>query len=140
MPEHIMIIDDEVDMLMLLRMIIEDNTEYTVETTNNPSEALKLLSDGKYDLVISDLKMPGIDGLELHDRLREVDAEVPVIIITAYGSMEAADEALRKGISDFITKPFKKERILFTIRRTLELSRLQKENAALQRRLNHGEE
>jgi DNA-binding NtrC family response regulator len=138
MTEKILVIDDEVDMLMLLRMIIEDNTSCTVETTNNPTEALQMLAGGEYDLVITDLKMPGIDGLELFARLREGESPPPVIIITAYGSSEAADEAIHQGIADFITKPFKKERILLTIRRTLEMARLKRENRELKAKIDEG--
>jgi DNA-binding NtrC family response regulator len=136
MPEKILVIDDEVDMLMLLRMIIEDNTEYGVETTNNPSEALTMIKDRTYDLIISDLKMPGIDGLELFNELKEISPETPLIIITAYGSQEAADEAFRSGVTDFIAKPFRKDSILFTIKKSLELSRLKKENIALKKKLS----
>jgi len=120
---------------MLLRMIIEDNSDYAVETTNNPSEGLKMLTEKDYDLVISDLKMPGMDGMELFDELKEIKPGVPVIIITAYGSLETADEAMKKGVSDFITKPFRKDSILFTINRVLELARVQKENVELKKKL-----
>ncbi len=135
MSEKILVIDDELDMLMLLRMIIEDNTDYEVDTTNNPSEALKMLTERDYDLVISDLKMPGMDGVELFDELREIKPGIPAIIITAYGSTETADEALKKGVADFITKPFRKDRILFTISRVLELARVQRENIALKEKM-----
>jgi len=135
MAERILVVDDELDMLMLLRMIIEDNTDYEVETTNNPSEALKLFSEKDYDLVISDLKMPGMDGVELFTELIEMKPGIPVIIITAYGSLETADEAMKKGVSDFITKPFRKDSILFTIKRVLELARVQQENVELKKRL-----
>ena len=136
MSEKILVVDDELDMLMLLRMIIEDNTDFEVETTNNPSEGLKLLTDNEYDLVISDLKMPGMDGMELFDELREIRPDIPVIIITAYGSLGTADEAMNKGVSDFITKPFRKDGILFTINRVLELSRVQRENIELRKKLS----
>ena len=136
MSERILVIDDELDMLMLLRMVIEDNTSYEVETTNNPAEGLKMLTEEAYDLVISDLKMPGMDGLELFDELRKMRPDIPVIIITAYGSPEAADEALKKGVADFITKPFRKDTILFTMKRVLELSLLKRENLELKRRLD----
>jgi DNA-binding NtrC family response regulator len=136
MSERILVIDDEPDMLMLLRMIIEDNTSYEVETTNNPAEGLKILMEEAYDLVISDLKMPGMDGLELFDELRKMRPDIPVIIITAYGSPEAADEALKKGVADFITKPFRKDTILFTMKRVLELSALKRENLELKKRLD----
>jgi DNA-binding NtrC family response regulator len=135
MSERILVVDDELDMLMLLRMIIEDNSDYAVETTNNPSEGLRMLTEKDYDLVISDLKMPGMDGMELFDELKEIKPGVPVIIITAYGSLETADEAMKKGVSDFITKPFRKDSILFTINRVLELARVQKENIALKKKL-----
>lgn len=135
MSERILVVDDELDMLMLLRMIIEDNSDYAVETTNNPSEGLKMLTEKDYDLVISDLKMPGMDGMELFDELKEIKPGVPVIIITAYGSLETADEAMKKGVSDFITKPFRKDSILFTINRVLELARVQKENVELKKKL-----
>jgi DNA-binding NtrC family response regulator len=135
MPERILVVDDELDMLMLLRMIIEDNSDYAVETTNNPSEGLKMLTEKDYDLVISDLKMPGMDGMELFDESQEIKPGVPVIIITAYGSLETADEAMKKGVSDFITKPFRKDSILFTINRVLELARVQKENIELKKKL-----
>ena len=135
MPERILVVDDELDMLMLLRMIIEDNTDYEVETTNNPSEALKMVMENDYDLVISDLKMPGMDGLELFGEVREMDPDLPLIIITAYGSLETSDEAIKKGVADFITKPFRKDSILFTINRVLELARVRMENIKLKKKL-----
>jgi len=131
MAQRILIVDDELDMLMLLQMIIEDNTDYEVETTNNPSEALKLLDGNCFDLVVSDLKMPGMDGLELFGEIRQMCPATPVIMITAYGSAQAAEEALQVGVDDFITKPFRKERILFTIRRSLEMAQLKQENLKL---------
>ncbi len=136
MPERILVVDDELDMLMLLRMIIEDNTDYEVDTTNNPSEALKMVMENDYDLVISDLKMPGMDGLELFDEVKEMDPDLPLIIITAYGSLETSDEAIKKGVADFITKPFRKDSILFTINRVLELARVKRENIELKKRLS----
>lgn len=135
MTPRILIIDDEVDMLMLLRMIIEDNTDYDVETTNSPSEGIKLFREEDYDLVITDLKMPGLDGMDIFDEFKELKPEVPVIMITAYGSIETSDEALRKGVAEFITKPFRKDSILFTMRRVLELASVRRENVELKRRL-----
>ena len=135
MPERILVIDDELDMLMLLRMIIEDNTDYEVDTTNNPSEALKMVMENDYDLVISDLKMPGMDGLELFDEVKGMKPDLPLIIITAYGSLETADEAMKMGVADFITKPFRKDSILFTINRVLELARVRRENIELKKKL-----
>ena len=135
MTERILVIDDEPDMLILMSMIIEENTEWEVETTNNPSEGLKMAMESDYDLVIADLKMPGLDGLEVFEELKEMNPDIPVIIITAYGSLEIADEARSKGVADFITKPFRKDTILFTMSRVLELARVKKENLELKKKL-----
>ena len=135
MAERILVIDDELDMLMLLRMIIEENTAWEVETTNNPSEGLKMVLENDYNLVIADLKMPGMDGMEVFEELKEMRTDIPVIIITAYGSLEIAEEARQKGVADFITKPFRKDTILFTMSRVLELARVKKENLELKKKL-----
>ena len=135
MTKRILVIDDEPDMLMLMSMIIEENTDWEVETTNNPSEGLKMALENDYDLVIADLKMPGLDGMEVFEELKEMKPDIPVIIITAYGSLEIADEARNKGVADFITKPFRKDTILFTMDRVLELARIKRENLELKKRL-----
>ncbi|OEU47435.1 MAG: histidine kinase [Desulfobacterales bacterium C00003060] len=136
MAEKILVVDDELDMLMLLRMIIEDNTDHEVETTNNPSEALKMVRENDFDLVISDLKMPGMNGMELYDEIKEINPDLPLIVVTAYGSLETADEAMKKGVADFLTKPFRKDGILFTINRVLELARVKRENIELRKKLS----
>lgn len=135
MPEKILAVDDEPDMLKLLSMIIREKTPYETVTTNNPLEALELTKQGGFDLVIADLKMPGLDGIELLEAIKRVDEDIPVIIITAYGTVESAVESMHKGGFDFITKPFKKEQILYTIDRALKWLRLQKENKMLKEQL-----
>jgi DNA-binding NtrC family response regulator len=135
MPEKLLIVDDEPDMLKLLGMIIRDKTPYETITTNNPTEALDLVKKGGYDLVITDLKMPGLDGVEMLEAVKKYDADIPVIIMTAYGTVETAEEALSKGAFDFITKPFRKEQILFTIEKALKWLRLQRENQKLKEQL-----
>jgi DNA-binding NtrC family response regulator len=131
MAERILVVDDEPNMLRLLKTILMDKTGYEVETTNNPLEVDKMLKEQPYDLVVTDLKMPLVDGIDLIDIIKKIDAQIPIIIITAYGTMETADEAIQKGAYDFITKPFRKENILITIRRALEWRRMQGELAAL---------
>jgi DNA-binding NtrC family response regulator len=128
MPQRILVVDDELDTLMLLRVMIEGSTDYEVETTSNGFEALKILKGKDIDLIISDLSMPGLNGLELFDEVKNIRPDIPIIIVTAYGSLEIADEAMKKGVADFITKPFRKDNILFTINRVLELARVQREN------------
>jgi len=138
MPEKLLVVDDEPDMLRLLSMIIKEKTPYEVATTNNPLEALELVKNGEFDLVIADLKMPGLDGIELLESLKRFDEDIPVIIITAYGTVEAAVETINKGAFDFITKPFRKEQILFTIEKALKWLRLQRENKMLREKLGKG--
>jgi len=131
----ILIIDDEPDMLKLLSMILREKTSYEITTTNNPIEAVELAKQGGFDLVISDLKMPGLDGLEIIDAVKKVDVDTPVIIITAFASVESASEAIQKGGFDFITKPFRKEQILFTIDKALKWLVVQRENKMLKEQL-----
>jgi len=133
MAEQILVVDDEPNMLRLLRTILMDKTGYEVTTTNNPLEVSKLLQEKPYDVVVTDLKMPLVDGMDLIDIIKKIDVRLPIIIITAYGTLETAEEAVQKGAYDFITKPFRKETILITIRRALEWKRMQKELAALKK-------
>ncbi len=135
MAEKILIVDDEPDMLRLLSMIIKEKTPYEVTTTNNPLEALELAKKGSFDLLVADLKMPGLNGIELLESVKRFDEDIPTIIITAYGTVEAAVETMHKGAFDFITKPFRKEQILFTIERALKWVRVQKENKMLREQL-----
>jgi len=135
MPEKILIVDDEPDMLKLLSMIIKEKTPYETVTTNNPLEALELARQGGFDLVIADLKMPGLDGMELLEAIKRTDEDIPVIIITAYGTVESAVESMQKGGFDFITKPFRKEQILYTIDKALKWVALKKENKELKKQL-----
>ena len=135
MAERILIVDDEPDMLKLLSMIITEKTPYQVTTTNNPLEALELVRKIAFDLVIADLKMPGLDGIELLDAVKRVDEDIPFIIITAYSTVEAAAEAIQKGGFDFLTKPFRKEHILFTIDKAMKWLKVQRENKMLKEQL-----
>jgi len=131
MPDRILILDDEVDMLSLLETIITSKTSHDVVTSNNPLELEDLLAANPCSLVISDLKMLGRDGLEIIDLVHRANETIPVVIITAYGSLETAQEAVRRGAYDFITKPFRKEQVLITIERALEWRRITLENLKL---------
>ena len=135
MAEKILIVDDEPDMLKLLSMILREKTSYEITTTNNPMEAVELAKQGGFDLVISDLKMPGLDGMEIIDAVKKIDEDIPVIIITAFASVESASEAIQKGGFDFITKPFRKEQILFTIDKAFKWLKVQQENKMLKEQL-----
>jgi DNA-binding NtrC family response regulator len=133
MPERILVVDDEPNMLRLLKTILMDKTGYEVTTTNNPLEVSKMLQEDHYDLVITDLKMPLVDGIDLIGIVKGIDVTLPIIVITAYGTIETAEEAIQKGAYDFITKPFRKETILITMKRALEWKRMQGELAELKK-------
>lgn len=140
MSAKILIVDDEPDMLKLLSMIIREKTNHETVTTNNPLEAVELAKKTAFDLVIADLKMPGLDGMELLDAIKKADEDIPVVIITAYGTVESAMETMHKGAFDFITKPFRKEQMLYTIDKALKWLNLQRENKMLKQRLKKVEE
>ena len=135
MPAKILAVDDEPDMLKLLSMIVREKTPHQIVTTNNPLEALEIVKQGSIDMVIADLKMPGLDGSELLEAVKAVDKEIPVVIITAFATEEAAAETLEKGGFDFIIKPFRKEQILTTIDKAIKWTQMQRENRELRAKL-----
>lgn len=133
MAEKILIVDDEPDMLKLLEVIITDKTNYNVTTTSNPLEVPGLIAGGDFDVVLTDLRMPEKDGMEIIEEVQKSGLEIPFIVITAYGTIESAIEAMKNGAFDYITKPFRKEHILLTIERVMRYRRLQKENIRLRK-------
>ncbi len=133
MPEKILAVDDEPNMLRLLKTILTSKTNYEVVTTNNPLEAAKLLQEEPFDLLITDLKMPLMDGMDLIETVKKIDAALPIIMVTAYGTIETAEEAIQKGAYDYITKPFRQEAILITLKRALEWRQMQLELKALKK-------
>ena len=86
--------------------------------------ALRILQENTVNCLLVDMKMPGMDGMELMRQIKKKDTSLPVIIMTAYGAIETAVEAMKEGAYDFITKPFEEERLLHTVRRALEHQRL----------------
>jgi DNA-binding NtrC family response regulator len=108
---------------------------YEVRVYRDPAQALEDFKARGADLVITDLSMPGMSGMELLAAVRERDADVPVIIITGYSSVDSAIEALRLGATDFIKKPYDTDELLLLINRTLEGVRLRRENRLLKRQL-----
>jgi DNA-binding NtrC family response regulator len=111
----ILAVDDEPDMLTLIKMIIEGYSDHQVTTTNNPMEVAELLIKERFDLIITDLKMPGMNGMELLELARKYDKDALILMITAFSSLESAKEAVAKGAFDYISKPFRKETLLIAI-------------------------
>lgn len=135
MPETVLVIDDERDMLELLSRLITEKTAYTVLTFSDALAALEAVKKTHCALVITDLKMPGIDGITVLNRIKELDENVAVIIMTAFGTIETAIDAMRKGAFDYISKPFRKERILAVLEKGMEWHRLRTENQRLRQKL-----
>jgi DNA-binding NtrC family response regulator len=135
MSGQILIVDDEPDMVMLLEMLITDKTSHRVVSTSDPFEVEGLLAAHDFNLVITGLKMPLMDGIEVMEIVKRRDPDIPVIVVTAFGTLEAAEEAVHRGAYDFITKPFRKEQILVAIERAFEWQRVIKENRNLKNRV-----
>jgi DNA-binding NtrC family response regulator len=132
---RILAVDDELDMLTLIKMIIEGYSKHQVTTTNTPMEVAELLSREQFDLIITDLKMPGMDGMELLDLARKYDKDILVLMVTAFGSLESAEEAVRKGAFDYISKPFRKEQLLLAIDKAMRWREMALQNKELKQRL-----
>jgi two-component system NtrC family response regulator len=127
---NILVVDDDRNFLRVLAYQIQEFGLRAVPASCG-IEALELFKEQKFDLVVTDLRMPGMDGLELLADLQRQNPEIPVIVLTAFGSIDKAVEAIKKGAYDFLTKPFEKEEILHTIANALKLADLQEENRRL---------
>jgi two-component system NtrC family response regulator len=128
--ETILIVDDEKNYLLVLEALLVD-AGYEVITSDNTIEALEITVSHDLDLVITDMRMPGQDGMEFLAQLRSRQPGPPVIMMTAYATVEKAVEAMKRGAFDYITKPFKNEELILTIRKAIEMHRLKQENRLL---------
>jgi DNA-binding NtrC family response regulator len=135
MTGRILVVDDERDMLLLIQRIITEETAHKVETASDPTAALERIKNGGLDLVITDLKMPKMDGISLLENIKAVDSSLAVVVMTAFGTIETAVEATRKGAFDFISKPFRRERILVTIENVMSFQAVTRENRVLREAL-----
>ena len=132
--DTILVVDDEVNYLTVMEALLGD-AGYEVLTAPSALEALKIAGASDLDLILTDMKMPKMSGIELLDEVRRLYPDLPVIIMTAYGTVEKAVTAMRKGAFDYILKPFKNEEILLTIARALEHRHLMLKNRLLEREL-----
>ncbi|PLX80929.1 MAG: DNA-binding response regulator [Desulfuromonas sp.] len=132
--EKILIVDDEEGMRRLLsRILVKEG--YETAAVGSGEEAMQQVAHDEFDLVITDMKMPGMDGLQLLAELKGFDPQLPIIVMTAYGTVESAVQALRSGAYDFITKPFETDAIRMTVSKALEHERLLAENRYLHEEL-----
>src|SRR5437867_3680866 len=133
MPKsRILVIDDEVAIRDSLRMMLEyEGYDFVGAATGQ--EGLALAEREAPDLVVLDVKMPGMDGLEVLDRLRSINETLPVVVISGHGTISTAVEATKKGAFDFIEKPFASDRVLVSVRNALDQRRLRDENRSLKK-------
>lgn len=130
--ETILIVDDEKNYPLILSAVLREEGYETLVAPNGV-DALALLADNSVDLVLTDMKMPGMDGMELLEQIKKLDAELPVIMMTAYGSVEKAVEAMQKGAYNYILKPFENDQLVIFVNKAVALYRLVKENRALRK-------
>ena len=135
----VLIVDDERDMLNMLAKVLVKKCGCTVVTAASAEEALERIHADPPDVVLTDIKMPGMDGLEFSRKVTAIDTAITVILMTGYGTIEMAVQALKDGAYDFIEKPFDTERIINTVSRAIERTRLLRENVQLQHRLCNNE-
>ena len=128
--ETILIVDDEKNYPLILSAVLEDEG-YETLTANSGKEALEQLNDSDVDLVLTDMKMPSMDGIELLEKIKVIDPELPVIMMTAYGTVEKAVEAMQKGAYNYILKPFDNESLVLYVKKAVAMYRVIKENRRL---------
>jgi DNA-binding NtrC family response regulator len=130
----ILIVEDEPKMLRLLELNLVDDGHAT-RTASSAENGLKILGSDRIDLVLSDVKLPGMNGLEFLQAVKRANADIPVVMMTAYGTVESAVEAMKDGASDYVLKPFSIEEIKLVVRKELEVRRLHEENRQLREAL-----
>jgi len=130
----ILFIDDDPKAGDLMQRFAED-AEFGLRVFQDPRQALEFFIESGADLIVTDMRMPGLTGVELLEKIREKDTEIPVIIITAHSTVDNAIDALRLGASDFIKKPFDMDELVLLINKTLESKFLKQENRILKRQL-----
>jgi len=133
MKRRILIVDDEIDMLRLLKRSLEPDLKCHVEVVDSGKSGLLLLTQHSFDLVLVDIKMPGMDGLELLEIVKRDFPDLTVVMMTAHGRIETAVQAMKSGAYDFITKPFDHTTLIVKLEKALERSSLLRENQRLQK-------
>jgi len=132
--KRILVVDDEAKMRRVLEIMLED-LGHEVVAAGNGRAALERLAEQGIDLVISDLRMPELDGIALLQAMRARGDETPVIVVTAYGGVQSAVTAMKSGASDYILRPFEVDTVELAVERALSLGQMRRENRFLRREL-----
>jgi two-component system, NtrC family, nitrogen regulation response regulator NtrX len=136
---HILVIDDERSIRNTLKDVLEYE-KYNVDTAEDGQTALGSLEKNEYDLILCDIKMPKIDGLELLEKIFNISSDVQVIMISGHGNIETAVEAIKKGAFDFIEKPLDLNRLLITVKNALDKTKLITHAKVLKKKISKGHE
>ncbi|MCL4540671.1 MAG: sigma-54 dependent transcriptional regulator [Bacteroidetes bacterium] len=136
---RLLIVDDEEDMLRLLKRSLSADLDCEVQTAPNAYQAMRLLEENPFDVVLADIRMPGMDGMEFLGRIKEGFPGLSVVMMTAFGTIDIAVQAIKQGAYDFITKPFEHDKLLHLLEKALERSRLLQENLRLHKRIEQQE-
>jgi len=135
MGHQILVVDDQVSISQHIQAILE-NEGYIVSIAHSGDQALIKLSSQSFDILLADMKMPGMDGLELFKKARKFDQNISGIIMTAYGSISSAVESIKQGISDYLEKPFEPESLLLVVDKALRERQMLKEIRDLRKEVN----
>jgi two-component system NtrC family response regulator len=128
--ETILIVDDEKNYLLVLSAVLEDEN-YEVLTALSGQEALEIHKTSDLDLILTDMKMPGMSGIELLENVKAIDPDLPVIMMTAHGTVDKAVEAMQKGAYSYILKPFDNDRLIIYVKKAVAMYQVVKENRRL---------
>jgi DNA-binding NtrC family response regulator len=132
--KRILLIDNEEGLCRMMEQILLDNG-YLARAYTSPQKAVEEFHPGAWDLVITDIKMPGMSGLEELQSIKGRSKDIPVIMITAYATVDMSIQALRKGAYDMLTKPFEPEELIYRVKNALQQSELLEENRELRKEL-----
>lgn len=132
----ILIVEDEPKMLRLLELSLAEEN-FATRSASDAETGLKILAQEPIDLVITDLKLPGMNGLEFLQAIKRTNASIPTVVMTAYGTVETAVEAMKAGASDYVLKPFSLDEIKMIAHKELDVRRLREENRDLREALGH---
>ena len=137
--EKILVVDDEQSMTQFLGIVLRKEG-YQVATTGNGKDALEKVRSEAFDVVITDIRMPGMDGIQLLDGIKKIDPTLPVVIMTAYASQQSAIDAVNLGAFQYLIKNAKNDEIKLVVRNAIEMRRVRSENLYLKRELKKGHE
>jgi two-component system response regulator AtoC len=135
MMQSLLIVEDKESMLDMLKGLFEEEGLNVLTSRDGPS-AIKKIKEERIDVVLTDLKLPGMDGLEILKEVKAIDPSIPVIVMTAYGSIETAVEAMKMGATDFVTKPFNTDHLVMLIKKVLETEAIKRENILLREEIS----